>query len=141
MASFFCLSCLTEAALYVAAALAAVLALRNFARRADAPQRISALLMARLGSCRPCILTSALLLAVSLAALFVSLRFAAPLLVLVFFSLSTGLLLSLAIAHLFMYLLKKSAPPPPALSPAPLAQTVPTAQTIPTVPRKCCGQK
>jgi hypothetical protein len=135
MPSFFCLSCLADAVLSIAAAIAAVFALRSFTRAAVTPERISAVLMARLGSCRPCILASVLLLAVSLAALFVSLRFAAPLPVLIFFSLATGLLLSLAIAHLFMYLLKKNAPPPPAPSVAPLTPT------IPTVPRKCCGQK
>jgi hypothetical protein len=132
MASFFCLNCLAEAVLYIAAAIASVFALRSFTRHAGAPERISALLMATLGSCRPCILASVLLLAASLAALFVSLRLAAPLLVLIFFSLTTGLFLSLAIAHLFMYLLKKSAPPPPA---------APAASLTLVVPRKCCGQK
>ena len=131
MASLFCLSCLVDAALYLGAALAELLALRSFTRVPGAPQRISALLRSRLGFCRPCILASALLLLVSLTALVLALSFAASLLVLVFFSLATGLLLSLAIAHLFMYFVKKTAPPPAAAF-APLAQPV---------PRKCCGQK
>lgn len=133
MTSIFCVSCLAEAVLYIGAAIAAIFALRSFTRASTAPERISALLMDRLGSCRPCILASALLLAASLAALAAALRFTAPLLVLVFCSLAAGVFLSLAIAHLFMYYIKKNAPPPPPPAPA--------APLAPPVPRKCCGQK